>query len=294
MRRGSAVRGVELHAPERGRSWWSIHWTAAPTRPRHPLVRHQPVRGRPRRTGGAGGSTCPTGARSPPCAAGSLGRRRVARAHRVHRAGRSCRRHLGAAARVARVEAVPALGAVALDLCAVAEGTLDGYVDASGPSAHGAWDYLGGALVCAEAGAVVADALGRDLNVLDPAARRTPVAAGTPGTARRAGVGPAASGRNLTEGQGTSLTRVPARVMRAFLLVWGRVPRLWRRWIVRLVAPSFTVGAACVIERDDGSILLVGSSTGTAGAAGWIDQAQGGRPRCARREVGRRSGSTSS
>lgn len=30
-----------------------------------------------------------------------------------------------------------------------------------------------------------------------------------------------------------------------------------RRWIVRLVAPSFTVGAACVIERDDGAILLV-------------------------------------
>jgi fructose-1,6-bisphosphatase/inositol monophosphatase family enzyme len=73
-----------------------------------------------------------------------------------------------------------ALGAIALDLCAVAEGTLDGYVDASTPSAHGTWDYLGGALVCAEAGAVVVDALGRDLTVLDPAARRSPVAAGTP------------------------------------------------------------------------------------------------------------------
>jgi fructose-1,6-bisphosphatase/inositol monophosphatase family enzyme len=73
-----------------------------------------------------------------------------------------------------------ALGAIALDLCAVAEGTLDGYVDASTPSAHGAWDYLGGALVCAEAGARVADALGRDLTVLDPTARRTPVAAATP------------------------------------------------------------------------------------------------------------------
>ncbi len=43
----------------------------------------------------------------------------------------------------------------------------------------------------------------------------------------------------------------------AFLQVWRRVPRLVRRWIVRLAAPSFTVGAACVIERDDGSILLV-------------------------------------
>jgi myo-inositol-1(or 4)-monophosphatase len=71
------------------------------------------------------------------------------------------------------------LGAAALDLCAVAEGTLDGFVDTS-PSAHGVWDYLGGALVCAEAGAVVADALGRDLVVLDHAARRTPVGAATP------------------------------------------------------------------------------------------------------------------
>ncbi len=72
-----------------------------------------------------------------------------------------------------------ALGALALDLCAVAEGTLDGYVDAS-PSAHGPWDYLGGALVCAEAGAAVADAAGRDLCVLDHGARRTPVAGATP------------------------------------------------------------------------------------------------------------------
>jgi len=30
-----------------------------------------------------------------------------------------------------------------------------------------------------------------------------------------------------------------------------------RRWVVRAVAPSYTVGAACVIERDDGSVLLV-------------------------------------
>jgi myo-inositol-1(or 4)-monophosphatase len=72
-----------------------------------------------------------------------------------------------------------ALGAVALDLCAVAEGTLDGYVDAS-PSAHGPWDYLGGTLVCTEAGAAVADAAGRDLPVLDHGARRTPVAGATP------------------------------------------------------------------------------------------------------------------
>ena len=73
-----------------------------------------------------------------------------------------------------------ALGAVALDLCAVAEGRLDGYLDCS-PSAHGPWDYLGGMLVCREAGAVVEDAAGRDLVVLEHGARRTPVAAATPG-----------------------------------------------------------------------------------------------------------------
>ena len=72
-----------------------------------------------------------------------------------------------------------ALGAVALDLCAVATGALDAYIDCSA-SAHGPWDYLGGMLVCTEAGAVVADAEGRDLVVLDHAARRTPVAAATP------------------------------------------------------------------------------------------------------------------
>ncbi len=72
-----------------------------------------------------------------------------------------------------------ALGAVALDLCAVAGGRLDGYVDCS-RDAHGAWDYLGGLLVCAEAGAVVVDALDRDLVVLDAEARRTPLAAATP------------------------------------------------------------------------------------------------------------------
>lgn len=69
-----------------------------------------------------------------------------------------------------------ALGAAALDLCAVADGTLDGFVDCS-VDAHGVWDYLGGLLVCQEAGAVVADAHGRELVVLDHGARRTPVAA---------------------------------------------------------------------------------------------------------------------
>lgn len=72
-----------------------------------------------------------------------------------------------------------AMGASALDLCAVARGAFDAFVDTSF-DAHGVWDYAGGALVLAEAGGVVVDALGRDLLTLDHAARRTPVAASTP------------------------------------------------------------------------------------------------------------------
>jgi myo-inositol-1(or 4)-monophosphatase len=77
-----------------------------------------------------------------------------------------------------------ALGAAALDLCAVAEGTLDAWLDCS-PDAHGVWDYLGGMLVCQEAGAAVVDLHGRDLVVRDPTARRTPVAARTPALAEQ-------------------------------------------------------------------------------------------------------------
>ncbi len=69
-----------------------------------------------------------------------------------------------------------ALGACALDMSAVADGTLDAYVDCS-VDAHGVWDYAGALLICTEAGAVVGDAFGRDIVPLEHAARRTPVAA---------------------------------------------------------------------------------------------------------------------
>jgi fructose-1,6-bisphosphatase/inositol monophosphatase family enzyme len=74
------------------------------------------------------------------------------------------------------------LGAAALDLCAVADGTLDAYVDCV-VDAHGVWDYVGALLVCSEAGVEVADAHGRDLCVLDPEVRRTPVAGASPALA---------------------------------------------------------------------------------------------------------------
>ena len=71
------------------------------------------------------------------------------------------------------------LGSAALGLCDVAAGGLDGLLDCT-IDAHCPWDYLGGLLVCRESGAHVVDARDRDLDVADPAARRQPVAAGTP------------------------------------------------------------------------------------------------------------------
>ncbi len=71
-----------------------------------------------------------------------------------------------------------ALGSAALDHCAVAEGVLDGYRVVGGSSLFG-WDYLGGMLLCQEAGAVVGEFFGNDLVVLDDS-RRWPVAAATP------------------------------------------------------------------------------------------------------------------
>ncbi|MEM9203518.1 MAG: inositol monophosphatase [Actinomycetota bacterium] len=67
-------------------------------------------------------------------------------------------------------------GAAALDLCAVADGRFDAFVDFD-HEALGSWDYLGGMLICREAGVEVVDAFGRELEVVDHAARRTPVAA---------------------------------------------------------------------------------------------------------------------
>jgi fructose-1,6-bisphosphatase/inositol monophosphatase family enzyme len=71
------------------------------------------------------------------------------------------------------------LGAAALDLCAVACGSLDAFVDCGGTSLA-PWDYLGGMLICQEAGAVVGEAFGRDLVVREFGPRRTAVAAATP------------------------------------------------------------------------------------------------------------------
>ncbi len=58
------------------------------------------------------------------------------------------------------------MGSAALSLCDVASGRLDGMLDAL-PDRHGPWDYLGGLLVCTEAGAAVHDLHDRPLAVSD-------------------------------------------------------------------------------------------------------------------------------
>lgn len=72
------------------------------------------------------------------------------------------------------------LGASALDICCVAAGVLDVFVDFAEQSLA-PWDYLAGLLVCREAGAFVADVEGRDLIVTSGGDRRTVVAAATKG-----------------------------------------------------------------------------------------------------------------
>ena len=78
------------------------------------------------------------------------------------------------------------LGAAALDLCSVAAGRLDGYID---PIAlHGVWDYAAGVLICKEAGAVVGELEGRELIHSDHALRRGPLAAASPELLNQLGV----------------------------------------------------------------------------------------------------------
>lgn len=71
------------------------------------------------------------------------------------------------------------LGAAALDLCAVASGALDAFIDCA-VSSLAPWDYLGAMLICGEAGAQLVDAEGRDPVVREGDGRRTIVAAATP------------------------------------------------------------------------------------------------------------------
>ena len=67
-----------------------------------------------------------------------------------------------------------ALGAAALDICLVATGALDAWIDFN---SHGVWDYLASVLVCQEAGVLVEEFQFRDLVVTEYAEKRTPLVA---------------------------------------------------------------------------------------------------------------------
>lgn len=67
-------------------------------------------------------------------------------------------------------------GAAALDICLVAEGATDGWIDFN---SHGVWDYLASLLVCNEAGVATAEHNDCELLVTEHRERRTPVIAAT-------------------------------------------------------------------------------------------------------------------
>lgn len=56
---------------------------------------------------------------------------------------------------------------------------------------------------------------------------------------------------------GRAVTSARDRAHAALLGVYRRLPVHGRRFVVRTLAPTYTVGAVCVIERADGRILLV-------------------------------------
>lgn len=71
-----------------------------------------------------------------------------------------------------------AFGSAALELCMVASGVGDCFVDIS-RSGLAIWDYLGALVVCRESGKYVCDRFGRDLETISMQTRRNVVAAST-------------------------------------------------------------------------------------------------------------------
>lgn len=69
-----------------------------------------------------------------------------------------------------------ALGSAAIDMCMVADGSIDGAIV---PGGIYVWDYLGAQLICEEAGAVVAEATGASLIDAPHGEKRWPLVAGT-------------------------------------------------------------------------------------------------------------------
>lgn len=61
----------------------------------------------------------------------------------------------------------------------------------------------------------------------------------------------------MASGGISDFSSIGARLHIALLALYRRMPVKLRRLVVRFVSPSFTVGAICLIERDDGHVLLL-------------------------------------
>jgi len=84
----------------------------------------------------------------------------------------------GAPERAVPWSSTRSIGSIALALCYVAAGSLDGFVDFD-TDVHGVWDYAGALLICHESGAHSTETFGRPLMALRHEARCSPIVAGT-------------------------------------------------------------------------------------------------------------------
>lgn len=76
------------------------------------------------------------------------------------------------------------------------------------------------------------------------------------------------------------------RIHVLLLGIYRRLPVLARRWVVRILAPSFTVGAICLIERADGRVLLIRQTYRNHwGIPGGLLNRRESPPDAARREI---------
>ncbi len=82
-----------------------------------------------------------------------------------------------------------ALGAASLEICLVADGSLDAFSVAGGSRLH-PWDYLAGILIAREAGAALGEVRGDDLVTAEPVARQPVIAASEELLAALLAVGP--------------------------------------------------------------------------------------------------------
>ena len=243
-----ALRGERAAGPPTDRSWWcSIRSTAPPTRlAASPGTRCRCARSTPTGRRPPWSSTWPAACATRRCGAAAPGvtasrsqpSGQTALAESDRSGCRASRRAGSAGGSTARS------GAAALDLCAVAEGVLDGYVDCS-RDAHGVVGLPGWAARVPRGGR------GGDRR-LRPRARGARPRRAPHARRRRPRRRCCAELR-----RGPPELRVIERLHGLLLRVFRRLPARARRAAVHMLTPSYYVGAMCVVQRDDGRRLFV-------------------------------------